>query len=523
MAALGLFVLAVLVYLPHLRHGGFYLDDWTNAAGSLYPPGGKGVGHAFDYFSKLTLYRPVLVLYVPLTYLVLGTHMHLLLAWSVALAALLAVNLYAIMRLLGMPRVHAALLCALTVVFPWYDSARFWETADQATFSLVLASGGLWIALIGLRRSSLRMHALASLLYLLSILTYEVALPLIAVLGLLYVVRAGWRQGWPRWAMDLVAVVAGGLWVGLKTNHESRGLSADWEHLRSIITSGGTLLGRAGMPLGEPATTLVLIVVGAILLAGLAMLATRRALRQGDGWGLRQWLLLAGAGLLVAALGWLMYVPANPYYTPSVYGMTNRVNVLAGLGLVAAVYGTLGVAASLLASVAPGRAAGRRAGALALVLGVLLGVAYTHVLERHGRIWDQAYRAEAAGISLIKAHFQKLPHESTLFVTNYPANQTLGVPIFAASWDVYGMVKLQYKDSSLAAYPLLTGLQIACGAHGVSLQGAGAESAANLVPYGKALFLNMATGVTARPATRAACGPVAAGSAPGPLYLSTAY
>src|SRR6185312_15111321 len=65
-AALAL--LSLLVYAPHVRHGGFYLDDWANAATTLYPP----KGGALDAFSNLTLYRPVLVLYVPLTYFVFG-------------------------------------------------------------------------------------------------------------------------------------------------------------------------------------------------------------------------------------------------------------------------------------------------------------------------------------------------------------------------------------------------------------------------------------------------------------------
>src|SRR5205823_3856789 len=52
--------LGVLAYQSHIRQGGFYLDDWANGAGALYPPGGATLGHALTYFSDLTLYRPVL-------------------------------------------------------------------------------------------------------------------------------------------------------------------------------------------------------------------------------------------------------------------------------------------------------------------------------------------------------------------------------------------------------------------------------------------------------------------------------
>jgi hypothetical protein len=520
LSSLALLALGVLVFLPHMRHGGFYLDDWSNAAGTLYPPGG-GDGNAFKYFSELTLYRPVLVLYVPLTYLVLGTHMHLLLALAVALAVLVAVNLYAILRLLGVPRVHAWIICALTVVYPWYDSTRFWETADQATVALVFLTGGLWMALVGLRRGSLRLHVLAALLYLLSILTYEVALPLIAVLGGLYWLRAGWRAARLRWGMDLIAVVAGGLWVGLQTKRESRGLSADLTHLKQIVSSGGTLLGRTAIPWGEPATTLALVLIGAILLGGLCVVSWRRSLLA-DRFGASSWLLLAAAGLLVAALGWIMYIPANPYYTPSVYGFTNRVNALAGFGLVIAVYGTVGVLVATTAELLGSRA-GKVAGVITAVLGLALGIAFVKVLERHGRIWDAAYRAEAAGISVFKTQFKSLAPETTLFVSNYPAYESLGVPIFSTGWDVNGMVELQYRQRSLAAYPLLPGLSIRCTTTTVSLAGPGAEGSENPVPYGHAQFLNVGSGHHVAPSNKRECESLSRSFVPGPLYLSTAY
>jgi hypothetical protein len=154
---------------------------------------------------------------------------------------------------------------------------------------------------------------------------------------------------------------------------------------------------------------------------------------------------------------------------------------------------------------------------------VLLGAAFKKVTERHGRIWDTAYRAEAAGISVFKTQFKTLPEYTTLFVTNYPVYQTLGVPIFSTGWDVNGMIKLQYKDAKLAAYPLLPGLSIRCAAQGVSLQGPGAEGAANAAPYGLAVFLNVSTGRHVAPANARQCESLSRSFAPGPVYLSTSY
>jgi hypothetical protein len=520
LVSLMLLVLGTIVYAPHVRHGGFYLDDWSNGAEALYPPAGSGIGGVLSSFAKLTLYRPVLVLYVPLTYLVFGTHMAFQLAWAVMLAIFASAMLYGVLRTLGVPRLHATLLAALVLVYPWFDATRLWETASQATLSIGFTFAGLWLALVGIRRRSWRLHCGAMALYLTSILTYEVTLPLIAAAGGLYTVRSGWRASRARWGGDLITVLAGGLWVGTQTSRESRGISADVRHLKEIVTSGGTMLGRTLLPIGEQRTTPALVAFFLILIIGLvANLYFRGHFAQRAGWGLREWLLLAGAGLLVAVLGWIMYIPANPYYTPSVYGFTDRVNALAGFGLVIAVYAVLGIAVSLVGTLLP-----RRQAVIAMatiVCGLLLGLAYVRVLERHIRIWNTAFRAEMAGIGEMRMQFPHLPPGTTVFTSDYPAYQTLGVPIFSTDWDVNGMVKLQYKDGTLSAYPVLPGLLLVCRADGVGLQGAGAPAVT--AAYGAVRFLNVHTGQHAQPRSKRACDAVVRYYTPGPLYLSLSY
>jgi hypothetical protein len=520
-AWLGLALVGALAFGPHVLKGGFYLDDWSNGAETLYPPGGSGFAHAISNFSELTLYRPVLVLYVPLTYLVFGTHMGYQLAWAAGLAMVLAALLYGIFRKLGVPRFHAWFIAALTIVYPWYDSTRFWQTADQATVSIVFLCAGLWIALTGLSRRSWRLHCLAAALYLLSILTYEVTLPLVAVLGALYVLRAGWRAARIRWAVDLVVAVIGGLWVGLQTNHESYGLSADFTHFKEIVTSGGTILGRSLFPLGSQRTTIAIVLIALVMIGGLiAYLSPRTRARFQSGWNLGSWLLLAAGGLVVAVLGWAMFIPANPYYTPSIYGVTNRVNALAGIGLVIAIYAVFGVAGALVASLRPKL---HVLGGLTVVLGLLLAFGYAKVLERHSKIWNAAYSAEAAGIGELRMQFPKLPAGTTVFVADYPAYQTLGVPIFSANWDVNGMIKLQYKTPFLSAYPIIPGLSLACHPTGVGLQGAGAGPSGATVPYGMARLLDVRTGQHSQPRNIRQCKAVAGSYPAGPLSRSLTY
>lgn len=518
-AWIALAIFCTLAFAPHVLHGGFYLDDWSNAAGALQPPGGPDAGQALSYFKDLTIYRPVLVVYVPLTYFVFGMHMALHLAWAAFLSMLAAAMLYGVLRTLGLPAIHAWLIAALTIVYPWSDSTRLWATASQVSLSVTFALAGLWIALVGLSRRSWRWHACAAILYLMSIFTYEVTLPLIAAAGILYTLRVGWRAARVRWGVDLAVVIAGGLWVGTHTARTKSSVAGDFEHLKQIITSGETIIGRSFIPLGAEHTTLVLAVLAATLVAGVAGAVRSERFADSRIWGLRGWLLLAVGGLLAAALGWIMFIPADPYYTPSIYGMTNRVNGLAGIGVVIAAYGAFGIVGTFVGRLRP------RFGGIALtvtlVLGILLGTAYVDVIRRHTGIWNAAFVAETSALSEIQRQYPRLPHETVLFASGFPANQTLGVPILAASWDLDGMIKMQYDDGSLAAYPVLPGLHLACSPQGVKLEGQGAPLTTG--SYGKARLFDLGTRRHLNPRNQRECRAAVGSYVPGPSYLSAAY
>jgi hypothetical protein len=526
LALAGLGLVALLALGPHLRDGGFYLDDWSNGAGALQPPGGPNLGDAITYYADLTIYRPVLVLYVPLTYFAFGSDIGVHLAWTAFLSVLAASLFYAVLRTLGVPWYHAWLVAALTIVFPWSDSTRLWSTANQLTLAISFLMAGLLVALIGLRRGQWQWHALAVPLYLLSILTYEVALPLIASLGILYWAISDWRAARWRWAADILVALAGAVWVGTHTAREASGLGGDIDHLEQIVREGGMLLGRAAIAVGPVRTTLALVALAVVIAAGVAFCLAFPSRPRSDerAWGLRRWLFLTLGGSAFAALAWVMFIPADPYYTPSVFGMTNRVNGLAAFGLVLVVYGACGIVGSLVGQLRPRNT--WLATGTTLALGAILLGTYTHVLRRHIQIWDTAYIAEETAMKKMRTQLPDLPSGTTVFTSSYPANQTLGVPILSTTWDLNGMVKLQYDDYSVSAFPLLPGLEVACLPGGVAAQqgdSAEGESPGVTVPYGSVRLLNLTNGQHAAPRNRRSCERVADDYVPGPLYLSLEY
>jgi hypothetical protein len=514
---------ALLALYPRIRHGGFHLDDWANAAVALRPPGSADLGKAISEFATYTLYRPVLVLYVPLTYVVFGMHMHLHLAFAALLAVMAATALYGVLRTLDMPWLHAGLISALAILFPWSDATRLWVTADLVTLSTLFMLTGLLLALQGLRRGSWRWHAWAAPLYLLSILTYEITLPVIACFGVLYWLRSGWRAARWRWLADLGAVAAGAIWVGTQTDRTTSDPSGTLEHLGQVIEGGGMVLGRSGLPIGSQATTLVLLCLAAILAAGCgAYLALPGRFASTSGWGLRNWLWLILGGVAVAALGWVMLVPSTEaYYTPNILGESNRINGASGLGLILIVYGAFGVVGTLAGQFGPRRR--WLAPAVTVLLGVVLAAAYTHTLRRHIDLWNRAYSAEAQAIERTKELIPDPPHGTTIIAGSYPQYQAPGVPILASTWDYDGMVKMAYNDFSMSAVPVLEYIDMNCRPQGLVLAQEG--KALVTVHYGAMRMVNLATGENTAPRSRAEClRAVNSGSyVPGPTYLSLSY
>ncbi len=520
LAAAFLAIVATLAFLPHIRHGGFYSDDWADAAARFYPPGGPGLSHVLDMYAGLFPYRPVLILYVPLKYYVFGANISLQLSWTIALAVIIAWLLYGILRFFKLPWFHALAVAALTLVFPWFDSTRLWEAASLSSFAIALALAGFWLALSGLQRRSWRFHLVAATLYLVSILTYEITLPAIAAAGILYTAWFGWKKARVPWGVDLLVVLAAGIWNRTHTNRAVSGLGGDLHHLKDIVISGGTIVGRSVYPLGPHGyTTTALLLLAAVLGFGLVVWWMRGGSQQAKEWGLKQWLLLCVAGIGCAAVGWAMFIPADPYYTPSIYGATNRVNALSGFGLVIMMYAAIGIGVSGLATLVPRL----RQAVPVLVVGaaVMLGAAYLHVLERHSSIWDQAYVSQMDGMRRIEHAFPILPHDTTLIAANYPTYQTLGVPIFSATWDLNGMIKMSYRDGSLSAFPLMEGFELVCSRQGVEIRGSGETPP--IVPYGKVNLLDLEGGNHSAPDSRRQCKAIVGRYSPGPFYISYAY
>ena len=131
-SALVLSVLGLLMCAGHIRHGGFYYDDWATLALARFSHAGGGLHGLWLYYGQ----RPAQVLYYAALDQLLGIDAAARLALAAAMAVLQATVLYALLRRLGM-RARDALACsALSLTFPFSDSVWLWGVLSLASVAI---------------------------------------------------------------------------------------------------------------------------------------------------------------------------------------------------------------------------------------------------------------------------------------------------------------------------------------------------------------------------------------------------
>src|SRR3954469_10968947 len=178
-AALGLALVAALVYGDHVVRGGFYWDDWENAGTTRFH---NQAGFLGPFDLRQAAYRPVLQLLLPLPHLLFGTHAAPHLALALLLAVCAGAAFHALLRGLGVPRAYATAAAALALVFPWSDSTRLWATASLNLVAVTLVLGAGAIALRGPRSRVVLTACMCAA----GVLTYEAVAGLVLLLPLLY-------------------------------------------------------------------------------------------------------------------------------------------------------------------------------------------------------------------------------------------------------------------------------------------------------------------------------------------------
>ncbi|MDP9019798.1 MAG: hypothetical protein M3N25_03180 [Actinomycetota bacterium] len=525
-------VLAALVYGTHVRDGGFIMDDWSNAAKTRFLAAccgtgatGQGSGYLAQVQNLLAdgpaAYHIGLPVLIPFSFFAFRPAIAPHLALAVALGVLVSTCMYAVLRSFRVAPVHAALMAALVLVFPWSDSNRLWAMASYNQLAVVFWLVGLLVALRGLRRSGRRavlLHAVALVLYAAGIAVYELVAGAVLVTAAFYLHRdAGGNVAWKgmalRWAADvavtgvtLLAVVA----VALPR------FPIPWDERITfagvVVDEALTLLGFAAVPFAQPSRWLLVAALVAVLLAG-AVVRDRLPAQDPDRGRLGHWLAVAAAGVLVLGAGYALALLGG-YGRPLSAGIENRVNLVSGAGYVMIIYASAAVAGHL--AVRAARRPPAWATAVPVAAALVIGAGYVGLARESAAYYDRSFAEQMRVLRAVRDG-GPYPAAALIFPFDYPSFTAVGVPVFAWIWDLPPASKIILDDPSPAAFPVLPGTTFSCADHSVlpsNPHGLGEHQRGR---YGNTFFVDVPTGRTVRLDDYAECEAAVAAFQPGPL------
>jgi MFS family permease len=504
--AAGLIGLAAIVFGSYIANGGFYSDDWANVIRLEYDA--TGFWDAVNINRDILGARPLLAIGLVLPYELFGNDPTPHIALAVGLSVAMSLCFYLFLRMLGMEPVHAGALAVLVLLFPWSDSTRLWPAAGINNIAVCFYLLGATLALAGLQatgRRSWLLHAGAVLLYVLSILTYEVA-AIATLLGIaLYAYKAPWRMAVSRWLVDLAFVLPTLVWARHETR-EVRGVASWKQRLDDVprfVDESFSLFIDALEPFGFPLWALLagLIVFGAVRL-GRGLRADTPRMRE-----LRRWVLTAATALAAIAIAYVPILGSSLY--PLKLGLENRANMFVALAIVVLIYSLCFVAGTLL--LAGARRSRDFVLPFTLAASLLVGFGFLDRLNDDKRDWRDAAREQDRVLAAVEDALGTPKSGSTIYTFGHVGQVAPGVPVFSEAWDLLGAVQWKWDDPSLDAYPIVGETRFACGPSsmfpdrrngGYVNSYYGQEHGDR---YGQAYLVDVASGRVARPMNRSDC------------------
>jgi len=492
--------IALLLYESNAIHGGFLSDAWSQLSLYEFAPT-HGFWDTFTYFEEQANFapRPLQAMYFVALYEVLGDHVGLWLTWQIATNVVMVLALFVLLRRLSLRPIDAAAVAILVLIFPAASSLRFWTPTIQAPAAITAALLGFILALSAFdakrRRSKALLHGASLLLFIASLLFYEVALPIMLVSVLVYRLHVPWRQAAMRWVADCAVLIPVVLGVTLASSagHEETEAGI-WAHARAIFESGKALFTTVILPFGSVDWYVVALVA---LVPAVAALVYAWSPRAAPGRAeLRRWLVVLAAGLVVVTLGYAIYVPGTDYYNPLGPGVANRVNAIPSIGWCLIVYAILMLATTLAFRGLPKARLLSSIGAV--VACALISIGWVRSVNDYSDYFTGAYLEDVRVLTTIREAIPNPRPESTIWTFGQPVEFAPGVPVFGNTWDMTGSVQLQFDDPTLTSLVGQEGTTFSC-AQGSVLPG-GPTYAAEGKPnpelasrYGRTYFIDTST------------------------------
>jgi hypothetical protein len=501
----------VLVFGTHIRHAGFYSDDWSTASSVEL----QGYRETVAYnFHNVIPGRPVLAAAQPVTHYVFGLDMATHHAFGVFLAACGSLSFFVLLRCVRIERGHALAMAALSLVFPWSLALRLWPIGaiDNLAIIAYFLGAAAAVSALGLAEDrggkALALHIVAAVLYVVSILTYQITPAVILASVVLYRTRVPWRRASRRWLVDVALVLVVTAASAIRSSQVRRvgSLSDMVPDIPLFVRDGLALFAEMFLPRGlDSALPKLFVLAAAAVAVTVSVVSARRGATV-----LETWLVRGAAGVGAIALSYVMFLGSG--LLPSYSGIDDRANALAAFGFVVAAY-SLVVMTCLLITRGSRWWSTACVGAAALVL----GSAWIARVHDDIALFRIASVRQAEELSLLEDVVGRPQPGSTLLVFGFPATTAPGIPIFSDPWDLEGAMRLRWNDYSLAAFPIF-GRGVSCDQNGITpLE---FDQRTYVAPYGRAIFVDPTKRTWKQVPSRSACLEALRQFTPGPLLGS---
>ena len=473
-----LILAAVLISaLPYVGGLGFYLDDWVFQANPLVRSAGgiEGKLRALVTIDMDQRVRPVQAAYLatsltafgsdPVPYHVVGT----------LLLGVAAILLYAVLLEIRLGYRVALAVSIVYELLPQYSTDKIWLATHQALLCMLFAMLGIYALLRSMRAETKHQKvwvAIAIFAFALSLLSYEVALGLIAA----SLVAAGWRalrearisrlrRNSRLAGFGLIALVL--LAIGIVKIRMQQRMSINLHLLDSSGNGGVTnLTGRFGSLVMHAAAQAFqfnfwsyflrlpwvvtslwqhsALSTGAIASAAIISVAVAAALwtskdtAEIPGW--RACLQLIAVGLVIYGLGVILFVD-DLERNFSVAGNENRVTIAAALGEPFVWVALAGLLCGLL------RSHVARARVFSVMVGLICGM---NCLAMCGiaYYWKDAAQQQSEILRSVERHVHSLPQGSVLLLDG-TCRFTGPAFVFTTDWDTTAAIDVRLKDDTL--------------------------------------------------------------------------
>ena len=396
--------------------------------------------------------RPILAAAQPITHYLFGLETAAHHAFGVFLAVCASLSFFVLLRCVRVELGHALAMAALSLVFPWSLALRLWPIGaiDNLAVIAYFLGAAAAVSALGLaadrRGKALALHIVAAVLYVVSVLTYQITPAVILASVVLYRTRVPWRRASRRWLVDVTVVLVVTAASAIRSSQVRRvgSLSDMVPDIPLFVRDGLALFAEMFLPRGlDSALPKLLVLVAAAVVVTVSIVYARRGAT-----ALETWLVRAAAGAGAIALSYVMFLGSG--LLPSYSGIDDRANALASFGFVVTMYSLVVVTCLLVTR-------GRRWWSAACVGAAALALGSAWIARVHDDIalFRTASLRQAEELALLDEVVGRPQPGSTLLVFGFPATTAPGIPIFSDPWDLEGAMQLRWNDYSLAAFPIL--------------------------------------------------------------------